>query len=230
MGNLNLIGAVLLVPVVQVTIQHDHLFDLVPELDHSLHPHVVVADKICTLRIVHHLMRPLERDHLHALDLVELLVPAPEHEALHVQLDGQVEVVGVREAHLHLVQGVLPQGELLDQGPAGPLVEVVAAALRGAVLIKEEASAVRGHVVQAVQLVLEGVDLEMEVSGDHQGQKVEGDVHEEDEEGTVMVPRVLVGEGPPELKVLDMARGRLHEGELHIAVVLSCLIVSRVLV
>ena len=70
----------------------------------------------------------------------------------------------------------------------------------------------------------------MEVSGDDHCQKIEGDVHEEDEEGPLKVPRVLVGEGPPELEVLNLARGRLHEGELHIAVVLSCLILGRLLV
>ena len=74
----------------------------------------------------------------------------PDNEALDVQLDEQVEVVGVREAHLHLMKGVLPQGELFGQGPVCPLSEGVAAALQGAVHIEEEASAVRGHVIQAV--------------------------------------------------------------------------------
>ena len=77
MGDLNVIGSVLLIPEVQVTIHQNHLFDLVLELDHCLHPHVVVANEVRSLRIVHDLVRTLEGDHLHALELVELLVPTP---------------------------------------------------------------------------------------------------------------------------------------------------------
>jgi hypothetical protein len=133
---------------------------------------------VCSLRIVHDLVRTLEGDHLHSLELVELLVAAPLHDALDVLLHGEVEVIGVCEAHLHLVHGILPQGELFDQGPARSLIEGVAAALRRAVLIKEEASAIQSHVIQAVHHVLEGIDLDLEVFGDHHRQKVEGDVHE----------------------------------------------------
>jgi cobalamin biosynthesis Co2+ chelatase CbiK len=95
LGNLYLISAILLIPIVQVTIKHDHLFDLFLELDHCLHPHVVVAEEVRSLHIVHDLVRTLEGDHLQALELVELLVTAPLHDALDVLLHGEVEVVGV---------------------------------------------------------------------------------------------------------------------------------------
>lgn len=137
LGDLDLIYVVLLVPVVQVTIEHEHLFDLAAELYDRLHAHVVVADKMCPFRVVYDLVRPLERDHFHALKLVELFVPAPEHDALDVLLHRQVQIVRVSEPHLHLVQGVLPQGELLGEGPPCALGEGVGAAQRRAVLIEE---------------------------------------------------------------------------------------------
>ena len=87
-------------------------------------------------------------------------------------MHGQVDVISVSEPHLYFVQGILINVDFFDQDPTSLLIEGIAIAHTRDILKHKESSAVRGHMIQAIHLVLERIELDFEVFGDNHRQKV----------------------------------------------------------